>query len=142
MIEAGRRLTLKGAGLDCRQCHSLDNVTQKLETDAQGISFLHTAERLRYDYYRRWMLDPLRIDPQTKMLRISADRRHTAATSILEGDARRQFDALWQYIHCLPPSAAAEATSTPAIVGDADGDSSQVRSDRIRFTDFRESSID
>ena len=60
MIDAGRLLTLKGAGLDCRQCHSLDGVTAKQENGAQGISFLYTAERLRYDYYQRWMLDPLR----------------------------------------------------------------------------------
>ena len=115
MIETGRLLTLKGAGLDCRQCHGLENLTQRQETNAQGISFLHMAERLRYDYYQRWMLDPLRIDPQSKMLRISADRRHTAATSILEGDARRQFDALWQYIHALPAPAATDSPTTPAI---------------------------
>jgi hypothetical protein len=63
------------------------------------------------------MLDPLRIDPQSKMLRITADRQHTAATGILDGDARRQFDALWQYIHCLPTPAAADATSTAPIAG-------------------------
>ena len=118
MIEAGRLLTLRGAGFDCRQCHSLTNVTKKQENNAQGISFLHTAERLRYDYYRRWMLDPLRIDPQSKMLRFSADRRHTAAPSILDGDARRQFDALWQYIQTVPGSAAAESASTRTGVGD------------------------
>jgi hypothetical protein len=111
MIESGRLLTLRGAGLDCRQCHSLTNITQKQENNAQGISFLHTAERLRYDYYRHWMIDPLRVDPQSKMLRFSADRRHTAATSILDGDARRQFDALWQYIQSVPGSAAAESAS-------------------------------
>jgi type 1 glutamine amidotransferase/mono/diheme cytochrome c family protein/glucose/arabinose dehydrogenase len=122
LIETGRLLTLKGAGLDCRQCHGLENGTQRQETNAQGISFLHTAERLRYDYYRRWMLDPLRIDPQSKMLRITADRRHTAATSILDGDARRQFDALWQYIHCLPTPAAADSTSTPAVGGEPGSD--------------------
>ncbi|HEX4146379.1 MAG TPA: ThuA domain-containing protein [Pirellulales bacterium] len=122
MIETGRLLTLKGAGLDCRQCHGLENVTQRQETNAQGISFLHTAERLRYDYYRRWMLDPLRIDPQSKMLRITADRRHTAATGILDGDARRQFDAVWQYIQSVPNSSVAGSPSTPPTVGRSGGD--------------------
>ncbi|HTU27157.1 MAG TPA: ThuA domain-containing protein, partial [Pirellulales bacterium] len=87
-VETGRLLSLKGTGLDCRQCHGLEKLTVKLETGAQGISFLHVAERLRYDYYRRWMLDPLRVEPSTKMPRISPDRQHTAAGGILDGDAR------------------------------------------------------
>jgi hypothetical protein len=118
MIEAGRQLTLKGTGLDCRQCHSLTDVTEKQENNAQGISFLHTAERMRYDYYRRWMIDPLRIDPQSKMLRFSLDRRHTAATGILDGDARRQFDALWQYIQSVPGLARPDSASARATAAD------------------------
>ena len=46
MIEAGRLLSLRGRGLDCRQCHSLTNVTEKQENNAQGISFLHTAAQI------------------------------------------------------------------------------------------------
>ncbi len=116
-INAGRVLSLKGAGLDCRQCHSLDNATEKQENNALGISFLHTAERLRYDYYQRWMLDPLRIDPLGKMPKLSADRIHTNATGVLGGNARRQFDALWQYIQSVPHCVTQSSTSTRANDG-------------------------
>ena len=54
------------------------------------------------------MLDPLRVDPQSKMPRFSADRQHTAATSILEGDARRQFEAIWQYLQTVPELSSAD----------------------------------
>lgn len=98
----GERLTLKEQGLDCRQCHGLETITLRQDNDAQGISFLHMPQRLREGYYRRWMFDPLRIDPATKMPKFLLDGQSTPATAILEGDADRQFRALWHYIHSVP----------------------------------------
>jgi hypothetical protein len=46
------------------------------------------AQRLRPENYTRWMLVPLRIDPQTKMPKFAADGRHTKLTHIHDGDAR------------------------------------------------------
>ena len=57
------------------------------------------ADRLREGYYRRWMLDPLRIDAQTKMPRFATDGATTKVTSILNGNAARQFNAIWQFLH-------------------------------------------
>jgi hypothetical protein len=102
LAEIGETLTLKAKGLDCRQCHGLKTITAKQENNAQGISFLHVPQRVRYEYYHRWMLDPLRIDPGTKMPRFSPDHRHTPATAILGGDARRQYEALWHYLQSIP----------------------------------------
>ena len=117
MIEAGRSLSLRGRGLDCRQCHSLTNVTEKQENNAQGISFLHTAERLRYDYSGGGCSTRCGSIRSRRCCGFRLDRRHTAATSILDGDARRQFDALWQYIQTVPGSAKAEYLSRRAAAG-------------------------
>lgn len=104
LIEAGARLTFKAEGLDCRQCHGIGRdqpLGDKGTLLAPGINFAHTRERLRYDYYQRFMLDPPRYDIATRMLKLSADGRTTSAKTILDGDARRQFDALWQFVQMV-----------------------------------------
>ena len=58
-IELGRQLTLKDRGLDCRQCHALDRSAVQQDHNAQGIGLLEVKDRLRYDFYDRWVLDPL-----------------------------------------------------------------------------------
>jgi|GEM_PF-266963 type 1 glutamine amidotransferase/mono/diheme cytochrome c family protein len=91
-------LTRKDGGLDCRQCHAMAGEVLKMENQAHGVSFGYIRHRIRYSYYQRWMLDPLRYDPATKMPRYSPDRQTTAIKHVFEGDARRQFDALWQFL--------------------------------------------
>ena len=101
LAEIGLALTQTNGGLDCRQCHGLERLTAKQPNDGQGISFLHVAQRIRHPYYRRWMLDPLRIEPGTKMPRLCPDGQHTAARKILDGNAERQFEALWNYLQTV-----------------------------------------
>jgi cytochrome c2 len=105
LIPIGKRLSEKNGGLDCRQCHNLEAVTPKQVNDAQGISFLHVPERIRHGYYSRWMLDPLRIDPATKMPKFAADGRHTVVKDVFDGDAGRQFESIWHYLQSRPATA-------------------------------------
>jgi len=49
------------------------------------------------EFYRRWMRNPLRIDPQTKMPSYFHDGR-SALFDVLDGDADRQIEALYHYI--------------------------------------------
>lgn len=101
LIEAGQRLTQREGGLDCRQCHAPAGEVLNLDNKAYGIGLAYVADRLRPDYYHRWMHDPLRIDPQTKMPRLAPDGRTTKVTSEFGGDAARQFEAIWAYLHTL-----------------------------------------
>ena len=55
------------------------------------------TQRLTHDYYMRWMRKPMRLQPGTKMPQFSEDGRSTLK-DILEGDADRQFQALWEYM--------------------------------------------
>ena len=54
------------------------------------------AQRLRYVFYARWMPDPPRVDRTTRMTKLPP------LMDALEGDAHRQFDAIWQYMQTLP----------------------------------------
>ena len=110
-IELGRQLTLKDRGLDCRQCHTLDRSAVLQEHNAQGIGFLEVKDRMRYEFYRRWVLDPLRIDPGTEMPKFAADGETTTVKHIYDGQARPQFDALWQYIQSLEATSRTTPTS-------------------------------
>jgi hypothetical protein len=71
---------------------------------ALGINFAHVPDRLRYDFYRRFVLDPPRYDMNTRMPKLSADGRTTSVQHIHQGDARRQFDAIWKYLQTIKGS--------------------------------------
>lgn len=103
-VRLGDRLTRKAGGLDCRQCHAVagerpagDDRTRL----ALGPDFGLLGERLRVGFYRRFVLDPPRWEPGTKMPRLAPDGRMTPVRVLFEGDARRQFDAIWQFIRSL-----------------------------------------
>ena len=66
------------------------------------INFALVKERVRYDYYQRFTLDPPRFDINTKMPKLAPDGKKTKVTTILEGDARQQFDAVWHFINTAP----------------------------------------
>jgi hypothetical protein len=48
------------------------------------------------------MLDPPRVDPITRMPKLTMEGNTTALRDVLDGDARRQFDAIWHFIQTLP----------------------------------------
>lgn len=105
LAEVGRTLTLQ-TGLDCRQCHGIGDQQPRGDENtaiAFGINFTHIRSRMRDDAYKRFMLDPPRYDPKTRMIRLSADGLTTKLQAVFDADARKQFDAVWHYIQSLPP---------------------------------------
>lgn len=103
-LALGYRLTLKDGGLDCRQCHAVGNQSAQGDDKtrlAPGINFVHLPERLRYDFYRRFVLDPPRYEINTRMPKLAPDGRTTSVMQIYQGDARRQFDAIWDYLQTI-----------------------------------------
>ena len=105
IAKLGDQLTRKDGGLDCRQCHAVGRdqpVGDERTRVAPGINFSHTRQRLREDYYHRFVLDPPRYDITTKMPKLSADGKTTKLAEVLDGNARRQFDAIWEFIQTVP----------------------------------------
>ena len=114
-IEIGQRLTLRDGGLDCRQCHGIGKDLPKGDAATQialGINFAMTRDRVRPEFALRQMLDPPRYDIGSRMPRFAPDLRTTAAKHIEGGDARKQFEAIKQYLWSLNLDVDGHAKST------------------------------
>ncbi len=100
-IELGQRLTQRDGGLDCRQCHGVGKELPRGDAATQialGINFALTRNRLRPEFAQRQLLDPPRYDAASRMPRFAPDLRTTAVKQIEGGDARKQFEAIKQYL--------------------------------------------
>lgn len=106
-VEVGYHLTLR-EGLDCRQCHGVGSEQPRGDASTQialGINFSQTRSRLRPEFALRQMLDPPRYDPGSRMPRFAPDLKSTAVKHVEQGDARRQFERVKEYLWSLPESA-------------------------------------
>jgi mono/diheme cytochrome c family protein len=97
-VDFGKTLLGADGGFNCVQCHAVKDSPATAVFEAPGINLAYTTERLRPGYYHRWMLSPLRIDPETKMPKFSDESGRTQINDILEGNAPAQFDAIWHYL--------------------------------------------
>lgn len=91
-IEAGRKLTGK-EGMGCIACHDIAGIAGG---GTRGPDLAKTQDRVRRDWFSRWMHQPQRLAPGTKMPQNFIDGK-SLFPSVLDGDADRQIDALWAY---------------------------------------------
>lgn len=97
MVEIGR--TLAGSqGFGCTTCHGVGPAKATAAFEVEGINFHLVPERLREGYYHRWMDDPPLISPGTKMPKY-AEGNVSPRADILGGDAAKQYEAIWHYLH-------------------------------------------
>jgi mono/diheme cytochrome c family protein len=90
----GHQLTGTAGGLACIACHgSAGNPS----IGVQGPSLSEMADRLEYDWYARWMADPTKMRPGTRMLNVFGSGK-SPITAVHDGDAAKQIDAIWQYL--------------------------------------------
>lgn len=97
MSEFGRKLSGPAGGLDCLSCHAIGPKGATKVFEAPAPNFKLARARLRKDYYDRWVREPLRLEPGTKMPQFIKDGR-TQLTEILDGDGLKQADALWNFL--------------------------------------------
>jgi len=97
----GEKLLPQAGGFNCVMCHGIGNQKALAPFEAPGINLLDAANRLRFPYYQRWMLDPPRLDPLTRMPKLAPDGK-TTPLPLFEGDAARQFGSIWHYMQTLP----------------------------------------
>jgi mono/diheme cytochrome c family protein len=105
-VEIGRQLTGREGGLDCRQCHGVGKQQPRGDESTQialGINFALTKDRLRPEFAMRQLFDPPRYDSGSRMPRFAPDLQTTAARQIENGNARRQFESLVQYLWSVTP---------------------------------------
>jgi hypothetical protein len=63
-----------------------------------GVDFSRAAERLRHEWFQRWMLNPQRLEPRTRMPLLPDEKGRTDFREVLDGSAARQFDAIWHWL--------------------------------------------
>ena len=97
----GAKLISPDEGFNCVQCHAVKDQPPTAVFEAPGINLGYAKDRLRRGYYNRWLLAPLRIDPDTKMPKFSEDGVTTQKPEVLGGKAADQFGAIWEYLQTL-----------------------------------------
>jgi mono/diheme cytochrome c family protein len=99
LVEIGGKLA-GPEGYACIACHDSGSKKALQVFEGQGPNLALAAERLRYDYYQRWVHWPQRIASATIMPRYTKDRDHGVREE-LNGDAEKQFEAIWQWAKTL-----------------------------------------
>jgi mono/diheme cytochrome c family protein len=98
LAEVGRQLVGVDGGFSCIACHGVKNREPLQVFEAQGINFAQVGARLQPEFFLRWMLDPLRVDPQTRMPTYFDKDARSVLVDVLEGDAKKQIEAIRQYL--------------------------------------------
>jgi mono/diheme cytochrome c family protein len=93
----GDAMVSKRQGFGCIDCHGVGTTGPKAVYDAQGTNLGLISRRLRKDFYQRWMQDPMRIDPRTRMPRYT-DSYGLVQSPHYKGNSERNFDAIWYYL--------------------------------------------
>lgn len=102
LVEIGADL-VKADRLGCRSCHAAgeeDALGGSGSTETINFDLMH--RRLRRDFFDRFLRDPQRILPGSKMPQFVDEDGYSALYDVFDGDAERQFEAIWQYLRSLP----------------------------------------
>lgn len=105
-------------GLGCASCHAIGS-SQPTETQpgALGPDLLLIGQRVRHEWFRRFLRDPARLNPGIEMPAIQL-----AVPAILNADVAAQRDALWIGLNSptfTPPATGAIHTLTARADGPA-----------------------
>ncbi len=81
-------------GLNCLICH---DVAGQPSLGVHGPDLATMYERLQPEWFRRWLRDPHKMRPGTRMSVFFPEGR-SVLTDVYDGDAERQIDAIWHYL--------------------------------------------
>jgi cbb3-type cytochrome oxidase cytochrome c subunit len=96
-IQLGKQIVGK-SGLGCISCHDIGGVAN---TGTRGPDLSTINQRVRYNWYERWMHQPLRMAPGTRMPQAFIEGKSTLST-VLNGDPQAQAEAMWAYLSLGP----------------------------------------
>ena len=99
LVAAGKDLVSADKGFGCTTCHGLGNVKPTAAFEVQGLYFEHAANRLRREWYDRWMDNPGSVTPGTKMPQYAPGGQ--SPNPALNGNAAEQFNAIWHYLQSV-----------------------------------------
>jgi len=96
-VTNGRLLAGKN-GHGCISCHDISGVQGG---GTRGPDLATTNKRVRYEWYERWMHQPQRMIPGTRMPQVFIDGKSLLKT-VHDGDGDRQLESLWAYFSLGP----------------------------------------
>lgn len=93
-IKADARLMIGDQALSCIKCHTFDKFAA---TGIQSLDMTTMTRRLRRDWFHRYLLDPQKYRPGTRMPSAWPSGR-SVVPHILNGDSNAQIEAVWLYL--------------------------------------------
>jgi cytochrome c peroxidase len=109
LAKIGQKLVSSDGGLSCISCHAVGQTPATQVFENAGINLAYAHDRLRPSYFRRWIRNPMAIDPNSKMPVFFDEELRSVLVDICGGDGRQQIDAIWQYLSLgakMPPPGA------------------------------------
>jgi len=103
-VQIGDKLIKTEGGFACVTCHGIGNQPAKGGVLIESINFNKVTDRLRNEYYHRFMMNPQRIIEDTMMPRYTDDSGKTFLTNHYGGDAQKQFEAIWEHLKSIHTS--------------------------------------
>ncbi len=97
-LSAIGKTLVSAEGFGCTACHGIGNQAPTAAFEVGAVNFHLSPERLRKDYYHRWMENPAAVIPGNKMPRYG-DGNESVRKDILDGDATKQYEAIWNWMH-------------------------------------------
>jgi mono/diheme cytochrome c family protein len=94
----GRKLVSASAGFACVTCHAIGAFAGSAIFEAPGVNLAHTVDRLRPDFFIRWVRNPQSFDPATKMPLYFDEDGNSALADYFGGDGPKTLNALWEYL--------------------------------------------
>ncbi len=85
-------------GFACTTCHGIGKQKPTAAFEVGAVNFELVPPRLREGYYSRWMDHPAAVVPGNKMPKY-ADGNNSQRGDVLGGDASKQYEAIWQWLH-------------------------------------------
>jgi mono/diheme cytochrome c family protein len=98
LVPFGRKLLSKDGGFACTTCHGVGSLKPVGVFEAPGPNLQYVNERLNPHYFARWVYNPLRVHKDTKMPAFADKDGKTSLRETLDGDARKQYQAIYDYL--------------------------------------------
>jgi len=98
LAKVGHKLVGSSGGFACVSCHSVGDFGATQVFEAPGINLAHSYERLQPDFFRRWLRNPVSMDPNSKMPAYFDEDGRSALSEVLDGDGPKTIRALWEYL--------------------------------------------
>ena len=100
-VAIGEKLLGADGGFNCITCPAVGDQAATAVFEAPAINFVQTVERVRKGYFHRWVMAPIRIDPETKMPKYADPEGMTQLTDQFDGKGAQQFDAIREYLRTV-----------------------------------------